>query len=144
MKKVIIVFFILTLLSLNSTWADENEYHHVQLYDSTPENYYVLVYDTHVDSDNATTVEQTDSAQENDLPENTTTQNNNVAMENNAQSINSTQSTNNTQPISNTQSTNNISNDVSVATPMQNTANPLIVMLLACILIPMGIYRKRK
>ena len=77
---------------------------------------------TNVNSDNTTSIEQNNT--ENDLlQENATTQNNSSVMENN------------------TQSTNNTSNNSSV---MENTANPLIALLLSCILIPMGIYRKRK
>ena len=74
MKKVIMIFFILTLLSLNSTWADENVT--VQLYDSTPDSYYVLVHDTPENSDNTATAEQADSVQKNALQENTTVQDN--------------------------------------------------------------------
>ena len=83
----------------------------------------VLVNDTPTDSDNNTLVEQ-NSTQNNILQENTTTQNNSSVM------VNNTQATN-----------NNTSNNSSV---MENTANPLIALLLSCILIPMGIYRKRK
>jgi hypothetical protein len=74
------------------------------------------------------------------LQENTTTQNNNPIMANNTQSTNNT-SNNGSIMANNTQSTNNASNNSSV---MENTANPLIALLLSCILIPMGIYRKRK
>ena len=156
MKKIIIVFFILALLSLNFTWADENEYIPLISDESSFGGTHTALIVAPADSDNTATVEQTDSAQENALQENTTTQNNNLEMENNTQPISNSQSVNNTQPISNTQSvnntqtigntqsTNNTSNDVAVATPMQNTANPLIAMLLACVLIPIGIYRKRK
>ena len=144
MKKIIIVFFILALLSLNFTWADENEYIPLISDESSFGGTHTALIVAPADSDNTATVEQTDSAQENALQENTTTQNNNLEMENNTQPISNTQSVNNTETIGNTQSTNNTSNDVAVATPMQNTANPLIAMLLACVLIPIGIYRKRK
>lgn len=152
MKKMIIVFFILALLSLNSVCADENET--LKIYAGGPwegfgADVVQVTYDTPVDSDNNVAVEQTDSVQDNTLQEDTATQNNNSAMKSNAQTqnntqpISNTQSQNNTQPASNTQSMNNTSNNVSVATPMQNTGNPLIVMLLACILISIGIYRKK-
>ena len=116
----------------------ENTTPHIKIQRTIEPNhvYDVLVYDTPTDSDNNTLVEQ-NSTQNNILQENTTTQNNNPVM------VNNTQSTNNTQVLSNnTQATNNnTSNNSSV---MENTANPLIALLLSCILIPMGIYRKRK
>jgi hypothetical protein len=117
---------------------EENTTKHIQIQRTIEPNhvYDVLVYDTPTDSDNNTLVEQ-NSTQNNILQENTTTQNNSSVM------VNNTQSTNNTQVLSNnTQATNNnTSNNSSV---MENTANPLIALLLSCILIPMGIYRKRK
>lgn len=116
----------------------ENTTPHIKIQRTIEPNhvYDVLVYDTPTDSDNNTLVEQ-NSTQNNILQENTTTQNNSSVM------VNNTQSTNNTQVLSNnTQATNNnTSNNSSV---MENTANPLIALLLSCILIPMGIYRKRK
>ena len=133
MKKLIMVFFILTLLSLNSIWAGENGTV-PPLIDITPEE--VLVYDMPGDSGNVATVEQ-QAVHRKTLYKKI--RQHKIIMQqwkNNAKSINSTQS------VGNTQSTNNTSDNASVATPMQNTANPLIVMLLACILIPRGFTEK--
>ncbi len=130
MKKIII-FFIFALFFINSIYADENM--NPELIESIDPNAVIVVtYDTQVDSDNTTTVEQTNTTQNNIFQENVTTQNNGLAMENNTQLPN------------NTQSWNNESNNGLVVNSMPNTANPLFVLLIACILIPMGIYRKSK
>lgn len=139
MKKIMIIFFILALLSLNPIWADD--YINPELIEVIdPNTVIAITYDAPTDSENTTTVEQTNSTQKNILQENTTTQNNNPVMANNTQSTNNT-SNNGSIMANNTQSPNNTSNNSSV---MENTANPLIALLLSCILIPMGIYRKRK
>ena len=44
----------------------------------------------------------------------------------------------------NNTNTNTILNNLNSIIAMRNTANPLIVLLIACILIPIGIYKKRK
>ena len=55
--------------------------------------------------------------------------------------INTTQNNyNNTSTTNITQSNNKENTNIEVI----NTANPLIILLIACILIPMGLYRKRK
>ena len=107
----------------NNTLEENTTKHEIQTRIEPIHVYDVLVNDTPTDSDNNTLVEQ-NSTQNNILQENTTTQNNSSVM------VNNTQATN-----------NNTSNNSSV---MENTANPLIALLLSCILIPMGIYRKRK
>ena len=106
----------------NNTLEENTTKHKIQTRIEPIHVYDVLVNDTPTDSDNNTLVEQ-NSTQNNILQENTTTQNNSSVMANN------------------TQSPNNTSNNISV---MENTANPLIALLLSCILIPMEIYRKRK
>lgn len=138
MKKIMI-FLILALLFTNPIYADENTTNHIIIYTTIDPDRVdnVLVYDTPMDSDNASTVEKANSTQNNILQENTTLKTNTSSMENNTQSINITQ--NNTQSQN-----NNVSNNSSVVNSMYNTANPLFVLLIACILIPMVFYRKRK
>lgn len=130
----IIIFLILVLLCTNPIYADENTTDEWTIYPSIdPHRVYAITYNTTSDLNSVTTVEQTNTTKNNTLQENTTIANNNSFIENNTKS-----------PNSDVQYSNHVSNNNSVENSMYNTANPLFVLLIACILIPMGIYRKRK
>ncbi len=146
-----IIFLILGVLAINSIYAidfaDDSDlpryvapvYVNEIADDSDLPRYVAPVYSS--DSSDNTTIEDA-NAENILLQENMTNSNNNLSMEvNNIQtSQNNIQtSQNNSQIIENNTQHNN-----SIINAMPNTANPLFVLLIACILIPMGIYRKRK
>ena len=144
MKKIMIIFLILGVLAINSIYAidfaDDSDlpryvapvYVNEIADDSDLPRYVAPVYSS--DSSDNTTIEDA-NAENILLQENMTNSNNNLSMEvNNIQT-----SQNNSQIIENNTQHNN-----SIINAMPNTANPLFVLLIVCILIPMGIYRKRK